>query len=85
MSPRLLFLIYLGVGCLISSVAMWQNWLSLRDDAHIAIIVIDALTLAVSWGLWAGLFIVLAPFAWLIDRWPMKNIDDWTNAQYDRD
>ena len=85
MSPRVLLLIYLGIGCLIASVILWKNWFNFKDDASVVFVASEAFGIAASWGMFLGLFIALAPFAWLSERWPMKNIDDWTKSQYDQD
>ena len=84
MSPRILLLLYLGIGCLFASVILWKNWLGFKDDASLSFVTFDAIGIVVSWGMFLGLFIALAPFAWLSERWPMKNIDDWTKSQYDK-
>ncbi len=77
-------MIYLGIGCLVASVILWKNWFSFKEEASVIFITFDALGIVASWGMFLGLFVILAPFAWLIERWPMKNIDDWTKSQYDK-
>ena len=83
MPPRILLLVYFGIGCLVASTIMWKNWLGLKEDASIAYVLFDTIGIVTSWGIFLVLFVVLTPFVWLIERWPMKNIDDWTKSQYD--
>ncbi len=83
MLPEVLVLVYFGIGCLIASVSLWRNELGYRDDASVVAMFLDAILVAVSWGMILVWFAFMVPFIWLSERWPLKNIDEWNRSQYD--
>ncbi len=87
MDNLIILAFYLGVGLIVSAVALWRNWLSLSDRAHVITMLYVTLFTTMLWGVFIALFVIVMIGdhlgAKLGNRRPVKQINLWWEGQFD--